>query len=134
MHVLGSDCNRDFVFVVNLVDVWVNAWMMQHSMEKVESKVFKDHAEVYLESKHIAGRKTIAADIKSLLDRWDQINPESDGTHNHVVNQDDYRCHNQEWRSELSKYGLMTSQINELWLGIGKPIIYHSADHKMMLM
>ena len=49
--------------------------------------------------------------------------------HNH-----DYHCHYQHRRSTLSKYGLMTSQINELWLGIGKPIIYHSADHKMMLM
>ena len=49
--------------------------------------------------------------------------------HNH-----DYHCHYQHRRSKLSKYGLMTSQINELWLGIGKPIIYHSADHKMMLM
>ena len=48
--------------------------------------------------------------------------------HNH-----DYHCHYQHRRSKLSKYGLMTSQINELWLGIGKPIIYHSADHKMML-
>ena len=92
MHVLGSDRNRDFVFVVNLVDVWVNAWMMQHSMEKVESKVFKNHAEVYLEGKHVPRRKTIAADIKSLFDRSDQINPKSNGTHYHVVNQVNFDC------------------------------------------
>ena len=92
MHVLGSDCDRDFVFVVNFMDVWINAWMMQHSMEKVESKVFKNHAEVYLEGKHIARRKTIAADIKSLFDRGDQINPKSNGTHNHVVNQVNFDC------------------------------------------
>ena len=59
MHVLRSDCTRDFVFMVDFMHIWVNPWFVQNPMEDVEPKVFKDHAEVNLEGELIAGRHAI---------------------------------------------------------------------------
>ena len=41
-------------------------------------------------------------------------------------------CDHQAEKWKLSKYGLITGQINERWSTIAEPIVYHLADHKMV--
>ena len=92
MHVLRSDCTRDFVFMVNFMHIWVNPWFVQDPMEDVEPKVFKDHAEVNLESELIAGWHTIWTYVHSSINGVNQINHECKRPHDHIVDQvDPYR-------------------------------------------
>jgi len=45
MGVLGSQANSDFVFVVNLVDIWIDCRQVEHSMAAVESHILYQHTE-----------------------------------------------------------------------------------------
>ena len=62
--VLPCDCYGNFVFVVDLVHIFVECACVQHSVAHVESKIFNKHAEDNLAAHFPGVRDTLKSEVK----------------------------------------------------------------------